>query len=64
MLNIIKARADNLKAGDLINLDVEGFTYETEYDDDDGNGNGNGEYASIDVANIRDLESFPEIESL
>jgi hypothetical protein len=62
MLNIIKARADNLKAGDLINLDVEGFTYETEYDDDNGNGNGgnidNDEVASIDVANLRDLEDF------
>ena len=34
MLNIIKARADNLKGGDLIDLDVEGFIIEQM--DDDG----------------------------
>ena len=28
MLNIIKARADNMKGGELINLDVEGFIIE------------------------------------
>ena len=28
MLNIIKARADNLKAGDLIDIDVEDFTFD------------------------------------
>ena len=28
MLNIIEARSELLKGGDLIDLDVEGFTYE------------------------------------
>ena len=34
MLNIIEARADSTPPGDLINIDVEGFTYE-QIDDDE-----------------------------
>jgi hypothetical protein len=34
MLNIIEARADSTPPGDLINLDVEGFTYEQIEDDE------------------------------
>jgi hypothetical protein len=63
MLNIIKARADNLKAGDLIDLDVDGFIYEVDDDDDDNNDN-NDEQELIDVANLRDLENFTELEIL
>ena len=33
MLNVIKARSELLKRGDLIDLDVEGFIYE-KIDDD------------------------------
>jgi hypothetical protein len=46
MLNIIKARADNLKAGDPIDLDVEGFIIE-EIDADEN---------EIDSENLRDIE--------
>jgi hypothetical protein len=34
MLNIIQARADCLNPGDLINIDVEGFTYDEIEGDD------------------------------
>ena len=34
MLNIIQARADCLKPGDLINIDVEDFTYDEIEGDD------------------------------
>ena len=56
MLNIIKARADILKPGDSINLDVEGFIIEENYDNDDDNDE------ESDLGNIRDLENFIELE--
>jgi len=62
MLNIIKVRADNLKAGDLIDIDVEGFIYEV--DDDDNDNNLDDEQELIDVANLRDLENFTELDIL
>ena len=56
MLNIIQARADILKPGDSINLDVEGFIFENDYEDEDEN------VEEVDLGNIRDLENFTEIE--
>ena len=53
MLNIIQARADNLQAGQQIDLDVEGFIIE-EVDDDNN--------SERDSGNLRDLEGFIELE--
>ena len=52
MLNIIRARTDNLKPGDPIDLDVEGFIIE-EIDSDENDNN-----IEIDSGNLRDLEVF------
>ena len=54
MLNIIKARADNLKGGELINLDVEGFIIEEMSDDilDSDNDNDNNNEIDIYTENI------------
>ena len=52
MLNIIRARTDNLKPGDPIDLDVEGFIIE-EIDSDENENN-----IEIDSGNLRDLEVF------
>jgi hypothetical protein len=52
MLNIIQARADNLKAGELIDLDVEGFIIEEIEDDENENEDNN----NINSSNLRNLE--------
>ena len=61
MLNIIKARADNLRGGDLIDLDVEGFIYEQiEEDEDEDEEKDNRD--DLEVSNIINLEPFTELD--
>ena len=67
MLNIIKARSDNLQPSELIDLDVEGFIIEEIEDDEDDeddedNNNININNIEIDSGNLRDLEGFAELE--
>jgi len=57
MLNIIKARSDNLKPGDNIDLDVEGFIFEQIDNEEEEDEN---DYI-VDLGHVRDLEVFQEL---
>jgi len=62
MLNIIKARADNLRGGDLIDLDVEGFIYEQIEEDEEEDKDEEDNRNDLEVSNIINLEPFTELD--
>ena len=57
MLNIIKARADNIIVGQLIDLDVDGFIIDEIEEDDDNGDDGH----LRDSGTLRDLEVFENL---